>query len=71
MQEDYGYLKFNCKFPIENKSITIQLPLDVEFKLNVLAYKKGISSEQLAKVIIEEYIKNNHKNKSIEKLFDK
>ena len=69
MQEDFKYLKFNCRFPIENKSITIELPLDIEFKLKLLAQKNGISSDELAKIIIEEYVKNNHKKKTLDELF--
>lgn len=71
MHDNDEYWEIHCGFPIGNKSLTIELPLDIEFKLNVLASKKGISSEKLAETIIQNYINTNCKNKPFEKYFEK
>ena len=70
MTENNGYWKFHCSFPIGNKSLTIELPLDIEFKLNVLASEKEISPKKLAENIINDYINTNCKNKAFEKYFE-
>ena len=70
MHDENRYRKIHCSFPVGNKSLTIELPLDIEFKLNVLASKKGISSEKLSEIIVKDYINTNCKNKTLEKYFE-
>ena len=70
MHNENGSLKIHCRFPLGNKTLTIELPLDFEFKLNVLASKKGISSEKLSEIIVKDYINTNCKNKTLEKYFE-
>lgn len=69
MRDNNGYWEISCRFPIENKRITIELPPDTEFLLNIFASKNGISPEKLAETIIKNYINNNCKNKPLEKYF--
>ena len=69
MSYNNEYWQLNCVFPIENKSLTIKLPLDIEFKLKTLASKENSSPEKLAANIIENYIRSNCKNKTLDKLF--
>lgn len=63
MSVNNTYWQIHCGFPLKNKSITVELPPDIEFKLNVLA------SEKLAGTIIKDYININCKNKTFEKYF--
>lgn len=69
MSGNNTYWQIHCGFPLKNKSITVELPPDIEFKLNVLASEKGVFPEKLAETIIKDYININCKNKTFEKYF--
>ena len=54
MSGNNAYWQIHCGFPLKNKSIAVELPPDIEFKLNILASEKGVFPEKLAETIIKE-----------------